>query len=302
MSRRRRRAASPDSLELLLDTICNTFGSVLFLAILIAVLIQTSESRSMPAVSQPVSRAAELRIADEQITEAVSRRRTLLHLVESQRKFIDEFADRDVQAALQELQELEADKTQSLEAGEKAAHELAQFEAMIERLTEELTRLDADLAAAEVRERSLAEEITQEVALRVQSIRLPKLRPTGKSEIGMICRYGRLYVWHAYDALGRRVGLNLEDMVALGEQDGILEAAPKPFAGAKIDDRSAVERQLRQFSPRSDYVAVIVYPDSFGRFAELKSIFIQEGFEYRLMPTVPGNEIVDRGGADGMVQ
>ena len=46
--RRRRPAENPaDSLELLLDTICNTFGGVLFIALLVALLTH------VPAADRP---------------------------------------------------------------------------------------------------------------------------------------------------------------------------------------------------------------------------------------------------------
>ena len=53
----RRRASRQDSLELLLDTICNTFGGVLFIAILVVLLLQqTGGSPDVPSsvVASPV--------------------------------------------------------------------------------------------------------------------------------------------------------------------------------------------------------------------------------------------------------
>ena len=44
----RRRSRKQDSLELLLDTICNTFGGVLFIAILVVMLLQQT-GRGSPA-------------------------------------------------------------------------------------------------------------------------------------------------------------------------------------------------------------------------------------------------------------
>lgn len=53
--RRRRRTTSADSLELLLDTICNTFGGVLFIAILVVILLrmtgESEEETPVPTVA-----------------------------------------------------------------------------------------------------------------------------------------------------------------------------------------------------------------------------------------------------------
>lgn len=118
----------------------------------------------------------------------------------------------------------------------------------------------------------------------------------------MICRYGRLYIWHEYDQFGSRAGINLADMIILDDGFGSAEVAPKPFAGAPITEQAEVARRLHQFNPRTDYIAIIVYPDSFGEFADLKKSLVEAGFEYRLMPTAPGQKIQDRGGVGGVVQ
>ena len=47
----RRRTRKQDSLELLLDTICNTFGGVLFIAILVVMLLQ--QTGGAPAIPSP---------------------------------------------------------------------------------------------------------------------------------------------------------------------------------------------------------------------------------------------------------
>ena len=67
MSRRRRqRTETNSSLDLLLDTICNTFGGIIFLAILVAVLLQFSGAAPFetPATTSDESvRALETEIA-----------------------------------------------------------------------------------------------------------------------------------------------------------------------------------------------------------------------------------------------
>jgi len=54
MSRRRRRDAPDDSLELLLDPICNMFGTIMFVALIAALLAM---SRSSEVVAEAVSAA-----------------------------------------------------------------------------------------------------------------------------------------------------------------------------------------------------------------------------------------------------
>src|SRR6187549_2668869 len=56
----RRRPPADSSLELLLDTICNTFGGVLFLAILVCILLQNTGHSNAHQQSGPRSTEADV--------------------------------------------------------------------------------------------------------------------------------------------------------------------------------------------------------------------------------------------------
>ena len=63
MRRRRSGGDGDDSLELLLDTITNAFGGIVFLAILVIILLQNSSETSTPASKpdeDPLALATEL--------------------------------------------------------------------------------------------------------------------------------------------------------------------------------------------------------------------------------------------------
>ena len=57
----RRRAVKQDSLELLLDTICNTFGGVLFIAIMVVMLLQNAGQGPETVVPAPSPEELEAR-------------------------------------------------------------------------------------------------------------------------------------------------------------------------------------------------------------------------------------------------
>lgn len=63
---RRRRRGPGSSLGLLLDTICNTFGGVLFVAMLLAVLLQTTTRFRSSSDSTPTSELELLTLAEKQ--------------------------------------------------------------------------------------------------------------------------------------------------------------------------------------------------------------------------------------------
>jgi len=72
----RRRGAPASSLDLLLDTICNTFGGVVFLAILTIILLQMS-GHDAESTSPEVPRQAELADLELRREDAAARLKTL---------------------------------------------------------------------------------------------------------------------------------------------------------------------------------------------------------------------------------
>ena len=132
------------------------------------------------------------------------------------------------------------------------------------------------------------------------------IRSTQKDEIGLILRYGRLYVWHRYDAGNRRLGLNTDEFIVVSETGDTLVTRPIPTKGVALDEsptsRDGVRRALGKFDPRSCCLAVIVRPDSYGAFKHLRNQAIALGLEYRLLPAEADTPFADRGGTGGKVQ
>jgi len=304
----KRRTAPPDSLELLLDTICNTFGGVLFMAILVAVLIRTSSTIVELPVSEPRPKVSsqELHRANAELSKAMSERESLVSAVRIQRDLAAKLAPPEVRQELELRNESDADEGKLLTESKSATEAIAEVEAKIEQVLADLASLANKSKQAAIDLANSKKDVEREVRSRTQTSTLPRLRSSSKREIGLIVRFGKLYVWHRYDGFGRRTGINTDDMAVVEDGPANVEVSPIPFAGTLLADdqdaQASILRILRRFNSQEVYYAVIVYDDSFGRFRHLKQAFIDSGFEYRLMPKLPGEVIRDRGGSGGSVQ
>ena len=63
-----------------------------------------------------------------------------------------------------------------------------------------------------------------------------------------------------------------------------------------------IRKQRRGAHGFGAYFAIVVYSDSFDDLQLLKKICVEAGYEYRLMPVIPGETINDHGGRGGLVQ
>jgi len=321
---RRRRELNGGSLELLLDTICNTFGGVLFLAMLVSLLLAQSRQRTEADETAADPRAAltpaeltRLDMMADQLEADVTR------LEQAVRQALAAAADFSVPGLDAELTRLEAteEARNSLEAERRRTlAELASAQAASARARatvaadeRQAEQAKASAAAAQARLKAAIEErrrlVESAITLRDLEVnratvrttgRAPRERATTKQEFGVMLRYGRMYL----------MKVPRDRDLIVNEQDFFVEpgaawntARPKPHAGLDLGYASgygdALDERLRDFPAATWYPCLVVHPDSFDAFVALKGELVARGYEYRLIPTAGG--VVDRGG-QGAVQ
>ncbi len=297
----RRSGPSTSSLELLLDTICNTFGGVLFLAILVCVLLRNT---SRFEVHQVQASPTESLLLQERMAQLSSERNALEQALSQQAVFAKSYAHPEKIAMLQQAASLERTYKDLRVRKMHLQRELDQIRADREGKAAQDAQTQRDLRAARSALEAVRREVEDQLDARTQDLQLPRLRMSLKNERGVIVRYGRIYVWHRYNSLGSPVSVNTEDFLVLQDKGSHLLTTPKPYAGTIITAKNTdnLRSRLLQFDSRRHYLTVVVWPDSFDDFQLLKSLIVKMGFEYRLMPMREGESVFDRGGSNNKVQ
>lgn len=281
-------------MELLLDTICNTFGGVLFLAILIAVLLQfRGSAHPIDFDADEHARLAELRHA---LDEARKQLAALQRDVVQQRRLLEDWQDPQFESLLLEVERLQQLRDQLQREKLESLSRTAGNQQRANELLEQIDRRASELERAEERAKVLNEILQSELASRSEAARMPVLRPTDKQEAVVAVRHGKLYLLGT-PSESNLAGSNDFELVREGPRIGV---RTRPGAGTAIDEgevsRSLITQRVTTFDPRHQYIAVFVWPDSFGAFRELKSVLLQHQFEYRLVPLSADTEILWSGG------
>jgi hypothetical protein len=289
---RRASGAQEDSLELMLDTICNMFGVIIVAALIAAVLVlarpeESADGGEMPAAPVPDDTVQRLR-------ERVSRLETELEAYPAPEESTDErLATERMSRALAEV----ARRTsvldryrKTIEAAREGSKRLA---GSLDSLREEVARLEDSMdAARRSRERQVRTPIEREVDLNLFIIVLWRdrlypicdltRRPDDRCE-WLRCWNGR-YVdasrstTPVYRCSGDS-GINIVRRVVL-----------RPEAGIPVTDAAGLRANpeaialLRMLKPDQDLVGLRVAPDSFGSFATVKDFFLANGFRYDVAP------------------
>lgn len=316
--RGRRRRADDSSLELLLDTITNTFGGILFIAILLSLLLNSSSQTAREAAPrvEPMSAVEqaqlESRVSDLQQDVENLRRRVAAAPQPGDSQAEDSELGK-LSAAAAAVEAAVAKSTEAirntLESQREAATATEQFE-MLEQdrksVKEQLAEAEHRLAAAQEEAARLAEaalqiDRPQGVTEIEQTVSLPSLRPSLKNEVGLYVRFDKIFMMHAWKN-GERLGPNTDQfvIVSLPSGDGVRQVArPKPAAGTLVNAATIMadlRRILQSFPSDRFVVSVVVFEDSFDVFQVIKAAIVQNGYEYRPIPLRPGQSIVDSGG------
>jgi len=284
MSRRTR--STGDSLDLLLDTVCNSFGGVVFISILIIVLLNLTSAEHQITPPTP---AAEAKLLTLQST-AAERQRQLKTLREAKRqldRIADEFVDSDALDLVVQRDELKSDNHELESDRSDVMSSIATGQSRINRIARALAKLERKLEQARSEFDDAQKALEAEIAMRSRTSKLPRQRTTNKQLVAFLLKGGRLCSVYRVEADGRLVQNDLECRI-IDRADGARSVEPRAAAGLKVDPKAqqqpAIAQRLAEFDRGRHFVAVVVWPDSFAHFEVVKRAIVASRFDYQLAP------------------
>lgn len=284
-----RRRHADSSLELLLDTMTNTFGGILFLAILIAISLESQKDEPIDIVVKESSRLELVELQSE-----LERLQAMKRETETNRDLQEQISEHLQQglsdAKLTELGQLFESQSTLMNRRTNLVSEIAAKQSGINDLVKKMedARAAMDLKLAEMSNLQL--RFAAEMKKHSRTTQLPRLRATTKSEFAIMLCYGRVYTF--YKGNRDRGSLNSEDF-SIAESFMGQTMTPNPNRGTPVDSSPRFENQFRSLlanvSPNRHYVEVIVTRDSFAEFNIVSNALVDGGWRYRPVPWTVGS-------------
>jgi hypothetical protein len=285
-----RRKKPHDSLYMLLDTMCDAFGGIILLAVLVVLL--TSNERNQNTAFSDTQEMVQRRLALAQTDLEQS-----LQLSAALEGRVNAGGWEQQIALLGSRKELQDQLQQTRDSVERKSKELDATSAADP--SERLKVIEAQLAAAQARKAEVQNRLAaaQENTKRLQQrragleqqvvakfnelqrpLRLPKEYQTGKRVIYCIARYGRIYPCRNAD-----LSRNETDLEWKSHGD---DETAEPIRGKGIDPGNARELQSYFDSQSRDeiYAAFCVFEDSFPAFIRARQLAAASGFAYGWEP------------------
>jgi hypothetical protein len=299
MGRRSGMSDSTDALELFLDTICNAFGGIIFISLLVCVMLQLSgdviDAKTDP--HDPVRKAklqAKLKEVQDEIDKLIAIRQTQITQLPMLKNSTDS-ATLDKYAKLSKRQvELEVIKNRLLKVlGVKKIDQETneQFLAKLTKEEEKIEKETAELATIIKKQQSAASRA---------NVRTPSAKRTRKKQVPILLSGGRISFVYKHNDTGVPVAENTAEVniVKIPGEPGKAQVfiSPKPGQGVTIENTDVFAAQLTTIlskfnaKPRPGvteanchYLMVAVWPDSHTQFEILRDMITKKDFGYGLI-------------------
>jgi hypothetical protein len=281
---RRRNDQDISSLDMLLDTMCNTFGGIVFIMLLISVLSASlgrqdaEQARNDTETIEEVDRSVEL--------DRLNREMTALQAAASH---LDQ-----VLAAAVAVSNPAALFAATIKSNATLQVQVDALEQTISRIQVAFAEIEKSASTEAINETDLKSQIAQlsqdvkdAKAKDRQPVRLPRLhRIVGKSPAFVIIRDGKFY---AISALSMTQESAVDE--PFDKEDCSLESGrgkhvfePRRNAGQLVGSNCERQGKMAQalgcLDPAERFISFSVHTNSFGAFNYVKNVFAQRGFEY----------------------
>ena len=279
MARSRRKRGLEDSFDLFLDTITNTFGGVLMIAILLVLLLPKTKQMKEAKLK------AEGFEGKHFLETEISNLKTQLQLIESQltsqQQFVNDFGDEEAQELLLQL-------AASLDQNRKLNQQVKTLSSQTSKMVASINAIpeqDADVAAEIKRKKDelarlskLKKPVKEEVETRTMD--LPKEASTRKAEIQTMLEDNEMFFYRKPSRVR-----NTDHFANSGVFDAdILDGTPyktRPGNGVALDQ---LQNYMQRYDNKRYYFAIVVRSDSYQEFFKVRDACVAAGFEYRILP------------------
>lgn len=283
-----RRKKPSDSLYMLLDTMCNAFGGIILLAVLVVLLTNKEKSRAATGAASQELLRRQIALAQTNLEAALSFESALQDKA-NDRRWKEQMTllttRQNLEDEIEQARQTIAESATDLETA-NAANPAARLKSLNARLAgaqaKELSA-QASLDASEESVRLLKQRLAgldQEVIAKLRDmqrpLRLPLEHTSDKPVVYVIVKHGRVYPCSNPDLSQDTADIRWTPIGFMA-----VKADPIPGKGLAPNDTADYFRRL---SANSVYVAFIVYDDSFGAFILAKQIAVASGLSYGWEP------------------
>lgn len=289
----RNKTVNDSSLDLFLDTICNTFGGILFISLLVVILLNSTSREIIYAPPEEIKQS-ELIIAEQIHAENQAEIKRLSRVLAQKEKLHKEFVDPETASLAQNLNQLQVKKKELQKEIQLSLDQIALSQIETNKIAQRMKDTRDKTAQARKALAAVQEKLRRELITRTRSAKLPQQHSTNKTQVGFFLKQGRLCAIASIDASGN-LSFNNDECKMITDSDNKTYLEPIPTKGRVVnpkgDNLQFISKTFTSFDPRQHFLTIFVSKDSFAHFVTIKDSIVRMGFEYQLVPWNESNKI-----------
>lgn len=297
MSRRVRRVESDSSLELLLDTICNTFGGILFIALLVSILMS---QRSAEVLTKPVDQSAQA--AMNRFTAELETVQQELDEARKSSELLEQLSTRISDPEIKRLLSRKEDLEKSLERIERMVSEdlvdVSQEQKKVNETTNEIAAAQNMLEGAKRELDELKKRLGKAIEDNSRVAGFPITQSTSKSQVTVCIGRGKICF------LERNINGILEDdasqIVDMTDKK-ILPNFDNGVIVNKKDELGSLHSKINEYKPQKYFFRIFIWKDSFATYQTFSDIIAKNRYSYEVNPMLDGDYLM-KGPSNARVQ
>ena len=281
----RRNIEEISSLELLFDPICNMFGGIIFIAILVVILTSLTSAKKAQNTASATRASLDARIRTDEMTHQIAdmeRATALLERIEAQ---TISPAQHSTKNAIDQIRVAQAD----------AQRRAAEAEAWLKGLDQwkrQSLDLDKSMETRRAEVEQLKDRLEQTTRSNTLDVRLPMEQVTRRLQVIFILAHNRAYFVPLASGSGALKGLfdghvTIETRTSLFGSSGdsgmiVTPVKDKGFSATEDRDGRELEKVFRHIDPSAYFVDLFVVGDSIPTFQAMRSRLLTRGFRYNV--------------------
>lgn len=292
---------STSSFDLFLDTICNTFGGIVFLAILLAIMIQNlSIVRTVEQLDEQPS-SEEVRSLITKM-DALSSEHAALQLSLKSFPVADSTSvDKEYLSLLEQLKRRESVVMEQVATQTRVSRKLMDLVEQNTIQQQENERVPEQLENAENKLEEAKADFERLVASKQQTLRLPKVRTSSTASAMLLLKDGSIFLARTPSLNGE--DFNLTQVTTTTLPGGAIRIAPRAGTGwmsGAEQGRAEFNKVIEQARQGGHNLTIAVWPESYGDFAVLREAMIAADVKYQLWPQAEGEALIVAFGSAGV--
>lgn len=290
----KRNSSAPDesNLELLLDTICNTFGVVLFITLLVVIRVNALQAE---VETQAPDEESELELVEQQqeLDEAQSRLKELKEAFKQQKSVAERYSTTESRVLASKVQEPASELVDQLNRKQQSLSDIVRTQQAINQTASDLEEQAETVERLRQEAAEIESQLKTEVTQRSRSSRTPELRPSQRQPIAIFLKNGRLC--RLLTPLGNNLSQSGKKIAKTTDATGNVVYEAVSGAGLAIStdppNTAAVKAALAGYIPQDHVLQVFFWGDSFAECQLLRDVMVDMNFRYALIPLPDGQTI-----------